>query len=111
MAATHFYATDVGEYRLESLDRTLGLVGTARDAGLATVASARSGETCDTTIVDLAVGSVPGRSRPDRSPAPSGCVSTTGSWGLAAKPRPDTQAVGGLPRTNAETEIALPQSS
>lgn len=39
-----------------TLTRTLEVVGTARDAGLATVASARSGETCDTTIVDLAVG-------------------------------------------------------
>lgn len=42
--------------RAGTLTRTLEVVGTARDAGLATVAPAQSGETCDTTIVDLAVG-------------------------------------------------------
>jgi enolase len=39
-----------------TLTRTLDVVATAREAGLATVVSARSGETCDTTIADLAVG-------------------------------------------------------
>ena len=39
-----------------TLTRTLDVVETARDAGLATVVSARSGETCDATIADLAVG-------------------------------------------------------
>jgi enolase len=39
-----------------TLTRTLDVVERAREAGLATVVSARSGETCDTTIADLAVG-------------------------------------------------------
>ncbi len=39
-----------------TMTRTLDVVETAREAGLATVVSARSGETCDTTIADLAVG-------------------------------------------------------
>ena len=39
-----------------TLTRTLDVVETAREAGLATVVSARSGETCDATIADLAVG-------------------------------------------------------
>jgi len=39
-----------------TLTRALDVVAAAREAGLATVVSARSGETCDTTIADLAVG-------------------------------------------------------
>jgi enolase len=39
-----------------TLTRTLDVVGAAREAGLATVVSARSGETCDSSIADLAVG-------------------------------------------------------
>jgi enolase len=39
-----------------TLTRTLDVLETAREAGLATVVSARSGETCDSTIADLAVG-------------------------------------------------------
>ena len=39
-----------------TLSRTLDVVSRAREAGLATVVSARSGETCDSTIADLAVG-------------------------------------------------------
>jgi enolase len=39
-----------------TLTRTLDVLETAREAGLATVVSARSGETCDATIADLAVG-------------------------------------------------------
>jgi enolase len=44
-----------------TLTRTLDVVGAARGAGLATVASARSGETCDTTVADLAVGADAGQ--------------------------------------------------
>jgi enolase len=39
-----------------TVSRTLDVVATARDAGVRTVVSARSGETCDATIADLAVG-------------------------------------------------------
>jgi enolase len=39
-----------------TVTRTLEAIETARDAGFATVISARSGETCDITIADLAVG-------------------------------------------------------
>ena len=38
-----------------TVTRTLDAIRAARDAGFATVISARSGETCDTTIADLAV--------------------------------------------------------
>ncbi|WP_254546834.1 phosphopyruvate hydratase [Halomarina pelagica] len=38
-----------------TVTRTLDAVEAARDAGFATVVSARSGETCDATIADLAV--------------------------------------------------------
>lgn len=38
-----------------TVTRTLEAIETARDVGFATVISARSGETCDTTIADLAV--------------------------------------------------------
>jgi enolase len=39
-----------------TLSRTVDVASRAREAGLATVVSARSGETCDATIADLAVG-------------------------------------------------------
>ena len=39
-----------------TLTRTLDVMSKAREAGLATVVSARSGETCDATVADLAVG-------------------------------------------------------
>jgi enolase len=39
-----------------TLTRAVDVVAAAREAGLATVVSARSGETCDSTIADLAVG-------------------------------------------------------
>jgi enolase len=39
-----------------TIARAVDVVQSARDAGLKTVISARSGETCDTTIADLAVG-------------------------------------------------------
>jgi enolase len=38
-----------------TLTRTLDVLETARESGFATVVSARSGETCDATIADLAV--------------------------------------------------------
>lgn len=38
-----------------TITRTIEVIETARDAGIAPVVSARSGETCDTTIADLAV--------------------------------------------------------
>lgn len=38
-----------------TVSRTLDAIEAARDAGFATVVSARSGETCDATIADLAV--------------------------------------------------------
>jgi enolase len=39
-----------------TISRALDVVERAREAGLGTVVSARSGETCDATIADLAVG-------------------------------------------------------
>jgi enolase len=39
-----------------TVSRTLDVVAAAREAGVATVVSARSGETCDATVADLAVG-------------------------------------------------------
>jgi len=39
-----------------TITRVVDVVQAARDAGIETVVSARSGETCDTTIADLAVG-------------------------------------------------------
>ncbi|HET7322860.1 MAG TPA: hypothetical protein VFJ06_00835, partial [Halococcus sp.] len=38
-----------------TLTRTLDVLAAAHEAGFETVVSARSGETCDTTIADLAV--------------------------------------------------------
>ena len=50
--------------QIGTLTETLEAIQVARDAGYTTVISHRSGETEDTTIADLAVGTAPVRSRP-----------------------------------------------
>lgn len=44
-----------------TITRTIEVIETAQDAGIAPIVSARSGETCDTTIADLAVAFDTGR--------------------------------------------------
>jgi enolase len=47
--------------QIGTLSETLDVIARAREAGLATVISARSGETEDTALADLAVGSAGGQ--------------------------------------------------
>ena len=63
--------------QIGTISETLAVVKRAKAAGYRTVISARSGETEDPALADLAVGTPAGRSRSARSPSQSGWQSTT----------------------------------
>ena len=73
--------------QIGTLTETLEAIQIARDAGYTTVISHRSGETEDTTIADLAVGTERARSRraprpaPIASPSTTACCASRRSWG------------------------------
>ena len=63
--------------QIGTLTETLEAIELARSAGYLSIISHRSGETEDTFIADLAVGTRRGRSRPARRRAPTAWRSTT----------------------------------
>ena len=65
--------------QIGTISETLDVVTRAKDAGLRTVISARSGETEDPALADLAVGWDGGQIKIGRSHSPSGWRSTTSS--------------------------------
>ncbi len=68
--------------QIGTLTETFAAIEMAKRAGYTTVISHRSGETEDSTIADLAVASMPGRSRPARCRAPIASPSTTSCCAL-----------------------------
>jgi enolase len=67
--------------QIGTLTETLNAIELAQRAGYTAVISHRSGETCDTTVADLAVATNAGRSRPARRPGWTASRSTTACCG------------------------------
>ena len=63
--------------QIGSLTETLEAIQMAKAAGYTAVISHRSGETEDSTIADLAVGTAAGQIKTVRFAAPTACPSTT----------------------------------
>ena len=94
--------------QIGTVTETLDAIGMARDAGYASVISHRSGETEDTTIADLAVGTDAGQiktgsaSRTTASPSTTSCCGSRRSWAPAAPRTPADRRDPGSSQRDAD---------